>query len=114
MRVMQDEKKRYSCEYLLFRLGSALGNRTLDSAVRGRRLNLLTNAPYSCRFSSGKCHYKGLAPVCQSLIFIKSQGHSLAIVLVESDVDSSVIAVSNFSKDGLPEEVLVSYLLSAE
>ena len=32
--------------------GSASGNRTLDSAVRGRRLDLLTNAPhFSCASS---------------------------------------------------------------
>ena len=28
-------------------IGSVLGNRTPDSAVRGLRLNLLTNTPYS-------------------------------------------------------------------
>lgn len=37
--------------------GTAYGNRTHDSAVRGLRLNLLTNAAYFVFVSRDKCYY---------------------------------------------------------
>ncbi len=46
------KKKRTASAVLSVCRGSASGNRTLDSAVRGRRLDLLTNAPhFSCASS---------------------------------------------------------------
>ena len=50
-------------------VGSALGNRTPDSAVRGRRLNLLTNAPYSLCASGIIAEYKGFV-YCFPVFFV--------------------------------------------
>ena len=43
--IRTEAKEKNGLEPFFIR-GSASGNRTLDSAVRGRRLDLLTNAPH--------------------------------------------------------------------
>ena len=51
MGIKTSKEKNGQKPFFSFR-GSASGNRTLDSAVRGRRLDLLTNAPhFSCASS---------------------------------------------------------------
>lgn len=53
--------------------GTAYGNRTHDSAVRGLRLNLLTNAAYFVFVSRDKCYYTDASGALQGKIkFLKS------------------------------------------
>ena len=60
--VIKQQKKRTAFSRSLRFRGSASGNRTLDSAVRGRRLDLLTNAPYfSCA--------KGIITECRIFVY---------------------------------------------
>ena len=65
-------KKRGLPHYLMrqpLSIGSVLGNRTPDSAVRGLRLNLLTNTPYSLIIYAvqRKIYYTEELPSCPVL-----------------------------------------------
>ena len=56
-------------------IGSVLGNRTPDSAVRGLRLNLLTNTPYSLIIYAvqRKIYYTEEPPSCPVLFLFFSK-----------------------------------------
>ena len=56
-------------------IGSVLGNRTPDSAVRGLRLNLLTNTPYSLIIYAvqRKIYYTEELPACPVLFLFFSK-----------------------------------------
>ena len=56
-------------------IGSVLGNRTPDSAVRGLRLNLLTNTPYSLFIYAvqRKIYYTEELPSCPVLFLFFSK-----------------------------------------
>lgn len=58
-----------------FPIGSVLGNRTPDSAVRGLRLNLLTNTPYSLIIYAvrRKIYYTEEPPSCPVLFLFFSK-----------------------------------------
>ena len=71
-------KKKGLPHYLMrqpLTIGSVLGNRTPDSAVRGLRLNLLTNTPYSLIIYAvqRKIYYTEEPPSCPVLFLFFSK-----------------------------------------
>ena len=77
--AFQKKCKKRGLSYYLVRqplpIGSVLGNRTPDSAVRGLRLNLLTNTPYSLTIYAvqRKIYYTEEPPSCPVLFLFFSK-----------------------------------------